>query len=144
MNRRSFLKNSTLASCVLLVSSWLKAYSGISKNVKVIISARFSGLAATYKLHQKGISFVVPESRSRIGGRVFSHKISDQLVIELGGECVGNSHTRIQELCSEMNLKLENIQFDTHLIYKNEYSPAGKWDYSPSWKQKFEHFRNSH
>ena len=139
MDRRSFLRNSTLASGVLLVPSWLKASSAISKNVQVvIIGAGFSGLAAAYKLHKKGISFVVLESRNRIGGRVFSHKISDQLVIELGGEWVGNSHTRMQELCGEMNLKLENNQFDTHLIYKNEYSAAGKWDYSDSWNKKFE------
>ena len=145
MDRRSFLRNSTLASGVLLVPSWLKASSAISKNVQVvIIGAGFSGLAAAYKLHQKGISFVVLESRNRIGGRVFSHKISDQLVIELGGEWVGNSHTRMKELCGEMNLKLENNQFETHLIYKNEYSPAGKWDYSPEWKQKFEQIIKSY
>ncbi|MEO9013157.1 MAG: NAD(P)/FAD-dependent oxidoreductase, partial [Ginsengibacter sp.] len=139
MDRRSFLRNTTLASGILLLPDWLKAITTTSKNVRVvIIGAGFAGLAAAYKLHKEGISFIILESRNRIGGRVFSHKISDQLVIELGGEWVGNSHTRMQELCGEMNLTLENNQFETNLIYKNEFSPAGKWDYSPKWKQTFE------
>lgn len=139
MNRRTFIKNTSLASGTLLIPSWLHANASVSEKVKVvIIGAGFSGLAAAYHLHKKGISFVILESRNRIGGRVFSHNISENLVIELGGEWVGNSHTRIQELCEEFNLPLQNNQFDTHLMYKGEYSPAGKWDYSPQWKQKFE------
>ncbi len=60
------------------------------------------------------------------------------MVIELGGEWVGNSHTRMKELCEEFHLELQNNQFDTHLIYKGKYSPAGKWDYSEAWKTKFQ------
>ena len=140
MNRKSFILKSSLAAGALLVPNLMwSSFSGSSANVKVvIIGGGFSGLAAAYKLHQEGISFIILESRNRIGGRVFSHQMSDDLVIELGGEWVGNSHTRIKELCDEFNLTLQNNQFDTHLIYKNEYSPAGKWDYSPEWRAKFE------
>lgn len=139
MNRRTFIKNAALASGTLLIPSWLSAAPNKPVNVQVvIIGAGFAGLAAAYQLYKRGISFVILESRSRIGGRVFSYPISDNLVIELGGEWIGNSHTRIQELCDELNLKLENNQFDTHLIYKGAYHPAGQWDYSSDWKQKFE------
>lgn len=139
MNRRFFLKNSLLATGALIIPSWLHAaYIPRAKAQVVIIGAGFSGLAAAYKLHQKGISFIILESRKRIGGRVFSHNINDNLVVELGGEWIGNSHTRLQELCDEFRLPLENNQFDTHLIYKGNYSPAGKWDYSKAWNQKFE------
>lgn len=139
MNRRTFITNTAWASGMLLAPPWLKAAAAAPENLQVvIIGAGFAGLAAAYQLHKKGVSFVVLESRNRIGGRVFSHQLTDELVIELGGEWVGNSHTRIQELCSEFNLTLQNNQFDTHLIYKGQYSPAGQWDYSPAWKQKFE------
>ena len=139
MNRKTFIQQTSLAAGALLVPSFGMSFMGRSQNVKVaIIGAGFSGLAAAYQLKKKGISFVVLEGRNRIGGRVFSHQMSDDLVIELGGEWVGNSHTRIQELCEELNLTLENNQLDTHLIYKEQYSPAGKWDYSQEWNTKFE------
>jgi monoamine oxidase len=74
----------------------------------------------------------VLEARNRIGGRVFSFEIdkNEKLVVELGAEWVGASHTRIQELCKEFGLELQNNQFDTHLIYSGHYYPKDKWDYS--------------
>jgi monoamine oxidase len=138
MNRRSFIRQSTLATGALLLPSFAKGLAAPPSKVKVIIiGAGLAGLSAAYKLKQKGISFIILESRNRIGGRVFSHKINKDLVVELGGEWVGNSHTRIQELCSEMGLTLENNQMDTHLIYKGAYSPKGQWSYSEKWNAKF-------
>lgn len=139
MNRKTFIQQTSLAAGALLTPSFLSSFSSNSASVKVvIIGGGFSGLAAAYQLKQKGISFIILESRNRIGGRVFSHQMNNDLVIELGGEWVGNSHTRIHELCGEFNIPLQNNQFETHLIYKNQYSPAGKWDYSPEWNSKFE------
>lgn len=139
MNRRSFIQTSAFATGAVLIPSWVRAEFKHLKSVQVvIIGAGFSGLAAANHLHKRGISFVVLESRNRIGGRVFSHRMSPDLVIELGGEWIGNSHTRIQELCREFNLPLDNNQFDTHLIYKGQYNSAGNWDYSKKWKEKFD------
>ena len=139
MNRKTFIQQTSLAAGALLTPSFLSSFTSNSASVKVvIIGGGFSGLAAANQLKQKGISFVVLESRNRIGGRVFSHQMSDDLVIELGGEWIGNSHTQIQELCEQFNIPLQNNQFDTHLIYKDQYSPAGKWDYSDEWRTKFE------
>lgn len=137
--RRTFIKQTAIAAAGLAIGIPVfgKAQT-VSKTKVIIIGAGFSGLAAAYRLHQKNVDFVVLESRNRIGGRVFSHQITDDLVIELGGEWVGNSHTRIQELCKEFQLELQNNQFDTHLIYKGGYAPAGKWDYSEKWKTKFQ------
>lgn len=139
MNRRNFIKQTGLAGTALLLAPYLApAYKNAKTATKVIIiGAGFAGMAAAYKLSKKRIPFIVLESRDRIGGRVFSHPISKDLIIELGGEWVGQSHTRIQELCSELRLDLQNNQFDTHLIYKGAYAPAGKWDYSPAWNQKW-------
>ncbi|MEZ4857774.1 MAG: NAD(P)/FAD-dependent oxidoreductase [Flavobacteriaceae bacterium] len=136
--RRKFIQQAsvaTAASLVLPAPSFGTLFTPKATSV-IIIGAGFAGLAAAYKLKKRNINCVVLESRSRIGGRVFSHKMDNNLVIELGGEWVGNSHTRIHELCSELNLELQNNQFDSHLIYKGAYSPAGKWEYSDQWNNR--------
>ena len=138
--RRTFIRQGALAATGLLLSPSLFAQSSPGKKSKVIIiGAGLAGLSAAYKLRQKNpdIALTLLESRNRIGGRVFSHQIDKDLVIELGGEWVGNSHTRMQELCGELKLELQNNQMDTHLIYKGAYFPKGQWDYSDGWKQQF-------
>ena len=137
MDRRSFIKNTGLASATVFTPGFAKAFSLAPKGKVIIIGAGFAGLSAAYKLKNKGIDFLVLESRKRVGGRIFSHKMSNDLVIELGGEWVGNSHTRMRELCDELNLSLQNNQFNTHLIYKGQYNAPGKWDYSDDWQIKF-------
>ncbi|MBE9258318.1 MULTISPECIES: NAD(P)/FAD-dependent oxidoreductase [Aphanizomenonaceae] len=106
----------------------------------VILGAGFSGLAAGYFLSKQGVDVTILEARSRIGGRVFSHKIddTDNLTIELGAEWVGASHKRLIALCKEFGLELKNNQFNTHLIYQDEYFTEAKWDYSTAWNSKFE------
>jgi monoamine oxidase len=106
----------------------------------VILGAGFSGLAAGYLLSKQGVDVTILEARSRIGGRVFSHKIddTDNLTIELGAEWVGASHKRLISLSKEFGLELKNNQFNTHLIYQDQYSAPDKWDYSTAWNSKFE------
>lgn len=140
-SRRRFIKESALATAgvILATSSFGNFFIGKRPKV-IIIGAGFAGMAAAYALHKKNIEFIILEARNRIGGRVFSHNIDpgENLVIELGAEWVGNSHTRIQELCREFHLPLENNQFDTHLIYKGRYYRQKEWDYSDGWKEKFQ------
>lgn len=141
VTRRNFIKQGAFATGGLLLANSALAGFSISRKPKVIIiGAGFAGLAAGYYLHKKNIDFVILESRNRVGGRVFSHMIDpgEKLVIELGAEWVGASHTRLIELTKELRLELDNNQFDTHLIYKGEYARPDKWDYSPDWKKKFE------
>ncbi len=138
--RRDFLKQSAIvaAGSVLLPNAF-NINVGAKAKV-VVIGAGFAGLSAAYKLIQKGFEVTILEARNRIGGRVFSHPInkSENLVIELGAEWVGASHTRIKEFCDEFGLELFNNQFDTHLIYSGQYSPKGSWSYSREWTKKFE------
>src|SRR5690606_3103985 len=138
-SRRTFIKQTAIAATGLAVGLPFLAKSQPTTKTKVlIIGAGFAGLAAAYRLHQKNIDFVILESRKRIGGRVFSHQITEDLVIELGGEWVGNSHERIQELCQEFKLELQNNQLDTGLIYKGEFAPAGQWNFSEKWQTQFD------
>src|SRR5688572_10549726 len=99
--RRDFLKQSAIlaAGAVVLPNTF-----GLNLGAKpkvVIIGAGFSGLSAAYRLKQKGCQVTLLESRGRIGGRVFSHKIDDDLVVELGAEWVGASHERLITMCGE-------------------------------------------
>ncbi|MGJ7031129.1 flavin monoamine oxidase family protein [Niabella hirudinis] len=138
MDRRRFIRQGALSAGALVISghSPFKQYP-LKKPEVIVIGAGLAGLAAAYQLKKEGCAVTVIESRSRIGGRVFSHRISNDLVIELGGEWVGNSHKRMQELCAAFGLELENNQMDTHLIYKNTYQKPGAWDYSDDWNKKF-------
>lgn len=141
MNRRSFIKKSACAAGAFLLPPFVNSFAGVSSPDKVqvaIIGGGLAGLAAAYRLKRKGISFIILESRNRIGGRVFSHQLKNGLIIELGAEWVGNSHTRIHELCDELDLILHNNQMDTHLIYKGDYFPKDKWSYSREWEEKFQ------
>lgn len=139
-SRRSFIKESSFATGGMLLAS--SSFGGffIPRQPKVIIiGAGFAGLSAACYLHKKKIDFVVLEARNRIGGRVFSHVMDEKenLVIELGAEWVGNSHERLQNLCNEFGLELQNNQFESHLIYQGRHYKSGEWDYSDEWKKKF-------
>jgi monoamine oxidase len=140
-SRREFIKQSTLATGGILFAASSFGNFFIGKKPKVVIvGAGFAGLSAAYYLHKKKIDFIILEARNRISGRVFSHTIDPQenLVIELGAEWVGNSHTRLQNLCNEFGLELQNNQFESHLIYQGKYYKNNEWDYSEEWKKKFQ------
>jgi monoamine oxidase len=146
-SRRQFIRDVTLATGGILVSSSSFGNFFIGKKPRVIIiGAGFAGLSAAYYLHKKKIDFVILEARNRIGGRVFSHTIdeAENLVIELGAEWVGNSHERIQNLSNEFGLELFNNQFDTHLIYQGKHYNSGEWDYSEDWNKKFKTILNNY
>lgn len=139
ITRRQFIKQAGLAGAgALMVPAFAASRPLVKAKTIICIGAGLAGLAAAFKLKQKGFNVIVLESSNRVGGRVFSHPISNKLVIELGGEWVGNSHTRMQELCDQFGLQLKNNQLDTHLLYKKQYTPASKWDYSNSWNKKWE------
>lgn len=139
-SRREFIKQSALVAGGIFVSSSFGNILIGKKPKVIIVGAGFAGLSAAYYLHKKKIDFEILEARNRISGRVFSHTIDpkENLVIELGAEWVGNSHTRLQNLCNEFGLELQNNQFESHLVYKGNYYKSKEWDYSEEWKKKFQ------
>ncbi|MBC8035214.1 MAG: FAD-dependent oxidoreductase [Chitinophagaceae bacterium] len=138
ITRRNFIRQGgLLTGGVVLRSAAGSLYAPALKTPVIIIGAGLAGLAAAYQLKKKKIGFVILESRTRIGGRVLSHHMTPELVVELGGEWVGNSHTGMHSLCAEMGLNLLNNQLDTHLIYRGVYSSKGNWGVSNEWKAKF-------
>lgn len=141
MDRRDFVRLSSLSVAGILTSELANANFYIGKKPEVIIlGAGFAGLSAALYFYKKGIPFTVLEARNRIGGRVFSFEADpdEKLVIELGAEWVGASHERLLALCDEFKLPLDNNQFDSHLVYKGKYYGKNEWDYSEPWKAKWD------
>lgn len=145
MKRRDFIIQSAFASSAMTIQSNTHHLLNFKKQRPksvLIIGAGFSGLAAAYKLHAMGIQVSILEARNRIGGRVFSHqpKQESDLVIELGAEWVGASHTRIIELCKSFQLPLDNNQFESDLILSGQYKKQNEWNFDEKmnqfWKDK--------
>ncbi len=71
----------------------------------VIVGAGLAGLAAARKLTAEGIDCVVLEARDRVGGRTLNHSIGDGKIVEVGGQWVGPTQTRVLELMRELGLE---------------------------------------
>jgi len=141
--RREFLKTAGFAAvgAPLVFSPYVqrRAYSCI------IVGAGLSGLAAANVLKQAHWDVTVLEARERTGGRVFSFgfKENRDLICELGGEWVGDSHERMKALCQDFGIKLKDHRFEASLMRDGVVKRPGQWDFSPQAKTAFEKFRKT-
>jgi monoamine oxidase len=71
----------------------------------VVVGAGLAGLAAARRLTAEGIDCVVVEARDRVGGRTLNHEIGDGKIVEVGGQWVGPTQTRVLELMRELGLE---------------------------------------
>lgn len=137
--RREFIRQSSLLAAGAVIASNSFGFNILEKKKVIILGAGLSGLAAAIKLSENNYDVTVLEARDRIGGRVFSYNIDkeDDIVIELGAEWIGGSHTRLLDICKEFNLELKDNHFKDRLIYEDKFYNPGEWDYSAEWKEKF-------
>jgi monoamine oxidase len=70
----------------------------------VVIGAGLAGLAAARRLVASGHEVTVAEARDRVGGRTEGLVLEDGTPLELGGQWVGEGHTRMHELIGELGL----------------------------------------
>jgi monoamine oxidase len=139
-NRRQFLKSATLAAAG--VPLFLNASFLLYKPSCIVIGSGLSGLAAAYALKRAKWSVTVIEARERLGGRVLSYNFKENpdLVCELGGEWVGASHKRMQALCGEFGIKLNDHTFAASLMRNGVVRQPGQWDFSAKAKAAFSSF----
>lgn len=76
----------------------------------VVIGAGAAGLAAASKLAEAGRAVVVLEARDRIGGRVFTQRVSDvEVPIELGAEFLHGDAEPVRDFAAKHRLATVDI-----------------------------------
>lgn len=78
----------------------------------VVVGAGVAGLTTARQLAAEGVEVAVLEARERVGGRTEHGPVPghDGVVVELGGQWIGPSQTRISDLVAELGL----TTFDHH------------------------------
>lgn len=73
----------------------------------IVIGASISGLSAAYEATKNDRRVLVLDARDRLGGRIFSKKLKNGLIVELGGEWLGKTHKDILAFCRKFSIELE-------------------------------------
>ena len=71
-----------------------------------VVGAGLAGLVAADALVRAGVEVVVLEARPRVGGRVWSERLPNGAVVELGAEYILPGNTAIRELADRFGLGL--------------------------------------
>src|SRR2546423_4017255 len=133
--RRDFLKRAGIATLGVpfLFNTTTASSFAFQSHSCVVIGAGLSGLAAAYALKRAGWRVTVLEARERTGGRVLSYSFpqSPNLICEMGGEWVGASHERIQALCREFKIELQDHRFSASLLRDGVVKRPDEWSCSP-------------
>jgi monoamine oxidase len=72
----------------------------------VVVGAGLAGLVAAEVLARAGVEVIVLEARSRVGGRVWSERLSNGAVVEMGAEYILPGNTAIRGLAERFGLGL--------------------------------------
>ena len=71
----------------------------------VVVGAGLAGLVAADELARGGAEVVVLEARSRVGGRVWSQRLANGAVVEMGAEYILPGNTAIRELAEPLRAR---------------------------------------
>ena len=78
----------------------------------VMIGAGFSGLSAAWSLHEAGHRVTVLEARARVGGRVWSRRLANGAVVEMGGEWIAAGDVTAQQIAAQLEVTLAPVGLD--------------------------------
>jgi monoamine oxidase len=131
-----------------IANKLLGSGSDMKRKHCVVIGAGLAGLAAAFRLIQKGWTVDVLEADpKRLGGRVYTRRFErppkKPLFYELGGEWIGLQHKRMRELCKHFNLPLEEHRYSFFFWEKGTPSAtykAGELPFAPSSRKAFKQF----
>lgn len=69
-----------------------------------VVGGGYAGLTAARRLAQAGKSIVVLEARDRVGGRIWTHRLSDGSPVDRGGAWLANRHEAAHALAAEVGV----------------------------------------
>jgi monoamine oxidase len=72
----------------------------------IVVGAGLAGLATAVRLHDRGVPTTVLEARSRVGGRVWSRRLANGSIAELGAEWVMPGDDDVRRACRRFGLRL--------------------------------------
>jgi monoamine oxidase len=72
----------------------------------IVIGAGLAGLSAADELHRAGAEVAVLEARDRVGGRVWSRRLDNGAVVEMGAEFLLPGNTAVLALAERLGLAL--------------------------------------
>ncbi len=85
-----------------------------------VVGAGFAGLTAAWRLHQAGKSVVVLEARDRIGGRIWTERLTGGAVLDRGGAWLAPKHDAAFGLAREMGVSTYRTWVKgSHLLVDN-------------------------
>jgi monoamine oxidase len=89
-----------------------------TKNHIAVVGAGFAGLAAANELFNSGFTVTVLEARQRVGGRVWSKRLPNGAIVELGGEWISSADPIVLEMvrCHDLDLVEVGVNFRIRTI----------------------------
>jgi polyamine oxidase len=129
ISRRRFLSLLALAGLgiTLRPASMRKARAAGEESI-LIIGAGMAGLTAAYDLLEAGHAVTVLEARDRIGGRIWTQRLSDGTPIEMGaGWLHGGDRNPISRVAKDLDLRTRRTNADIPtLLYAGRPLPAAQ------------------
>jgi len=84
----------------------------------VIIGAGLTGLTIAYFLRESGLSVIIVEARSRIGGRIHTLEYQDMPTMEMGATWLGNKHTSLVTLLANLGISIIEQEMGSTAVYE--------------------------
>ena len=112
MNRRNFIKNSSIATTGLLLPLGLSASAQKTKKKVIVLGAGLAGLTAAWELVQAGHEVIVIEARNRSGGRVLTLRegFTSGLTAEAGAMSFNDNYFNLLRYVKLFNIPYESLK----------------------------------
>ncbi len=104
MERRQFIKNTSIASTALLTG--LAACNNRYDTEVLILGGGFSGLCLAHLLDSKNIDYILLEGSQRLGGRMFMHP---DIKRDVGGRGIGDKYLETMKIVQALDIELIDI-----------------------------------
>jgi monoamine oxidase len=113
-----------IALSLVLSLSCLSLQAGEPEWDVVVIGSGMSGLAAAHALHKADLKVLVLEARDRTGGRIWSKKLSNGQVVDLGAAWIHDSEVNpLYKVAKKLGLETEATDYENLVTYNEDGTP---------------------